>query len=424
VIVLRRSSTPESRVDDCPSAVRVLTLGWSIAGTLGDALLGLGVALVLAAVISAGQAGRPDPLAYAWAVGLGAIMLVRRRYPRIVLVVTALGLFAYYAAGYPAIGIAVPVAAALFSAAEAGRLAAATTTAALVLAVATGYRLLAGQDPSFVIGYELITHITVMAAAIALGDGVRSRRALIARQREVAALSARRQAEGAERRRRDERLAVARDLHDTLGHALAVVSLHADVAREALEPDGDHRLDEQAARAALVEVKRASSAAMADLRETVAVLRNDDPADHRAGTEPSVSLVELDRLLEPARRAGLTVSTVISVDPDVLAGPVQAAAYRIVQEAVTNTVRHSLADSLSVEVSADDDQLLVTVIDDGDPTPSTIASGSSTDGSSTAGGHGLAGMAERATALGGWLRAGPQPGQFVVRAGIPLQGRS
>lgn len=381
-------------------------------GWLGDALLGLVVTAVVSVVISAGQAGEPQPLAYAWALGLGAIMLARRRFPRIVLLVTALGLFAYYAAGYPAIGIAVPVAAALFSAAEAGRLGTAVSTATAVLVVATAYRLATGQDASFVVGYELITHLTGMAAAIALGDGLRSRRALIAGEREMAALSAQQQAQAAEQRRRDERLAVARDLHDTLGHSLAVISLYSDVAREALVADDAGGQDtESEAVPALSEIKRASSRAMADLRSTVTVLRTDESGDR------SATLASLDGLLEPARRAGLQVSATVSVDPAELPPAVDAEAYRIVQEAITNVVRHADAERLRVEISADDDQVRIVVSDDGRAEAAGI-------GRSVAGGHGIAGMTERAQALGGWLRAGPAADGFVVRVVLPLGGRS
>lgn len=382
---------------------------WSIAGPLGDAVLGLAVMGVLAVVISAGQGGQPQPLAYLWALGLGAVMLVRRRYPRVVLLLTALGLIAYYAAGYPVIGIAVPVAAALFSAAEAGRLAAACATGAGVLVVATGYRLLAGQDASFVVGYELVSHVSLMAAAIALGDGLRNRRALVARQREVVALTARREAELAERRRREERLAVARDLHDTLGHSLAVISLHSDVAREALELTEP---DDAAARAALTEVKRAGSRALTELRQTVAVLR----ADEADG--PSVSLADLDRLLLSARRAGLMVESTVAVEPNDLAHAVDVGAYRIVQEAVTNVVRHSAAEQLTVDVAVAGDQLLIMIGDDG------RTRGGSTTADDDDHGHGIIGMAERAAALGGSLRAGRESTGFVVRATIPTRGSS
>ena len=120
-----------------------------------DGLFAVGVAAVLALVVSAGQgADGATNGAYLWAAALGALMLWRRSYPRTVLVLTALGLFAYYAVGFPAIGVAVPVAAALYSAAEAGRRASAVVTAAVVFGVSITFRLLDGQDFRYVVLYE------------------------------------------------------------------------------------------------------------------------------------------------------------------------------------------------------------------------------------------------------------------------------
>jgi signal transduction histidine kinase len=366
-----------------------------------DALLGAGVTAVVSVVISADQAGHqePDALAYLWAAGLGALMLARRHYPRAVLAVSVLGLFAYYAAGYPAVGLAVPVAAALFSAAEAGRLGAAVAGALVALGTSLWVRLLQGQDAAFVLGFDLVPHVALMAAAIALGDGLRSRRAQQAQQREVARLQAQQYARDAERRVHAERLAIARDLHDSLGHTVSVISLHADVAREALGRD------EAAAREALTLIRDAASRTMRELRSTVALLRS--PGEPAAGL---VSLAGVGPVLRAARDAGIEVVEDIDV-PGPLPDTVDAAAYRIVQEAVTNVVRHSGASRVHVAAHADDEALLLTVSDDGAGAASTRS-----------GGHGIAGMAERARALGGELTAtAGGAGGFTVRARLPLE---
>ena len=348
---------------------------------LVDALLGLAVAGTLAAVISARQGGtqQPDALAYGWAAALGALMLARRTHPRAVLLVTAFGLFAYYAAGYPAVGIAVPVAAALFSAAEAGRLVAAIVAAAGVLAVSMTFRLLDGQDVAYVLGYELITHVTLMAAAIALGDGLRSRR-------EVAALADREKRLAA----REERLAIARDLHDSIGHTISVIALHADVAREALPSSSP-------AAAALRRIKDASSDTMRELRRAVGLLRDDEP----------VSLSRLAVVLDAARSAGFDVYERIDVAPGTLPRAVDVAAYRIVQEAVTNVLRHADASRVDVAAAVTRGRLRLTISDDGPP------------GESGAPGHGIAGMTERAHEVGGSLDARHEPTGFVVEAVLP-----
>ncbi|MER6176101.1 sensor histidine kinase [Streptosporangium sp. NPDC001681] len=365
-----------------------------------DALIGAGVSLTMSVVISADQGGRhgPDAIAYLWAVGLGALMPARRRYPVIVLAVSALGLFAYYAAGYPAVGVAVPVAAALFSAAEFGRLVHAVVTAAVVVAVSLFFRLVEGQDFSFVVGYELAGHILLMAAAIALGDGLRSRRTAQAGARRIAELTAQRYQQEADARVHAERLAIARDLHDSIGHTTSVISLHADVARESLGHD------ETQTRAALDLIRSTATRTMSELRRTVALLRA--PTENPRSV---VSLSSIDTLRETAAAAGTSIDIDMRVTAQ-LPATVDAAAFRIVQEAVTNIVRHSRGTHARVTVYDDGTLLHVSVTDDGaDP------------GGDTGHGHGIAGMRERAEALGGTLTAGPGTAGFTVRAVLPLE---
>ncbi|MDR7273638.1 sensor histidine kinase [Catenuloplanes atrovinosus] len=391
-----------------------------------DALLGIAVTGTLAAVISARQGGdvAPGPIAYAWAVGLGALMLARRHHPRAVLLTSAFGLCAYYAVGYPAVGVGVPLAAALFSAAEAGFLRWSVLTAAGVLGLSLMFRLLEGQSAAFVVGYDLITHVTLMAAAIALGDGLRSRRA----QREL-------QLRENLSRVREERLAIARDLHDSVGHGVSVISLHVDVAREAVPP-GNEALDE-----ALLRIRQAADRTMSDLRGAVGVLRG------------AVSLDDLSPVLDPARTAGFDVSVRVAPEARELPELVDAAAYRIVQEAVTNVLRHaSSASRVSVSATVSAGLLHLTISDDGPPDRNpprerysghepadngapAPGSGMATAGSNTTGadngataagsgmggtGHGLAGMAERARALGGALRTRHGAEGFTVEAELPL----
>ena len=196
-----------------------------------DLLLGIAVTVVIAIVISADQGGsqEPDALAYLFACGFGGLMLARRRFPVLVLVATMFLLFVYYALGYPAIGLAVPVSAALYSAAESGRLLASIIVSLVLLIVSTTFRLNEGQSAAFLFGYELVSAVTMMAAAIALGDGTRSRRALRTEQEQSARLIEQEHAHRTEQRVQAERLRMARDLHDVIGHSISVISLHADV---------------------------------------------------------------------------------------------------------------------------------------------------------------------------------------------------
>ncbi|MEV0395879.1 sensor histidine kinase [Polymorphospora rubra] len=365
-----------------------------------DALLGAGVTLVVSLVISANQGGRhgPDAVAYLWAVGLGALMFARRRYPVVVLAVTALGLFAYYAAGYPAVGLGVPVAAALFSAAEFGRLAHAVVTGVVVVVVSVFFRLVEGQDFSFVVNYELAGHILLMAAAITLGDSVRSRRSVQEGARRIAELTAQRYRQEADARVHADRLAIARDLHDSIGHTTSVISLHADVAREALGRD------EAQTRAALDLIKSTATRTMAELRRTVALLRSPDE-----NSRSVVSLSNVGTLRETASAAGIDLDLDLRIGVG-LPATVDASAFRIVQEAVTNIVRHSRGGGARVTAYDDGTALHLRVADDGPGGAGDIGRG-----------HGITGMRERAEALGGTLTAGYEESGFVVRAVLPLE---
>lgn len=376
-------------------------LGSRLSPTAVDVLMAVGVTAVLSAVVTADQAspGPVDPLAYLWAAGLGLLMLARRSAPRVVLALTVLGFYAYYAAGFPAIGVAVPIAAALFSAAEAGHVRAAVVAAVVVLAGSTGFRLLAGQSASYVVGYELVGHAALVAAVIALGDSVRARREVHLRTGQVARLTAHQTMLDAERRAHEERLRLARELHDSMGHSLSVASLYAGVAREAA--DAPTRDD------ALGLVGRAVADSMTHLRSTVSLLRSAEPA---AAVQPG--LADLGRLLEAPAAVGYEVR----LEADEVRAPAEteAVAFRVVQESVTNTLRHSDATRISVGVRAergggDGGGLRVTVADDGSRarTPRFTP------------GHGLAGMRERVASLGGELTVTAGPEGWRVAAWLP-----
>lgn len=364
-----------------------------------DVLLCVAVVVALTVVVSSdqGRGGPVNPLAYLWALGLGALMLIRRPYPRLVLVLTALGFFSYHAVGFPALGVAVPIAAALYSATEMGYLRAACATGAVTLGGATLYRLLAGQDLALILGFELVSHGALIAAVIALGHSVRTSRRLRWRTEQVTRLLERQSAMDADARTREDRLNLARELHDSIGHALSVASLYTDVAREA-ETDPDRR------REALELARRGISDSLTHLRRTVAVLRGSGRASE--GSDPG--LRDLEDLLRGPRAAGYRVDLElagVSAPPEV-----EAAAFRVVQEAVTNSLRHSNGTALRVSVRTEPPgDLVICVADDGRASAAPGAEG-----------HGLRGMRERVTDLGGHLDAGPTPNGWTVRAAIPL----
>lgn len=369
-----------------------------------DALFGFAVFAVVAIAVGAdvGDQGN-QVLGYGMALLLGGLMLLRRYRPVLVLVATSVLVIAHHAVDLPTIGLAVPLAGALYSAAEAGRARWALGSAVALIAISTLARLSQGQDAAYLLGFELASTVAVMGAAIALGDGTRQRREG-ARQRErIAVLDTQaREAEAAEWVAR-ERTRIARDLHDAVGHHLSVVSLHAAVATEALEEDGPNLT---MARTELAHVTQASREGLRDLRATVRALR--EPG---AGVEQVAGLIHLDELVDSVRAAGLVVE-VTGVAGEELTGLVDATAYRVVQEALTNTLRHARARRAEVSLERSGEELVVTVADDGRIEDTPLREGS-----------GLTGMRERVRMVEGTLEAGPVPGAgFRVRARLPLGG--
>lgn len=372
-----------------------------------SALLALVVLAVTgAAVATSGGHGRPtDVIAYLFPVGLAALMFVRRSFPLITLTATAVGILGYYAAGYPPIGLAVPLAGALYSAAEAGRGRWAVGTAAGLLAVSFYFRATEGESLAYLLGYEFASTAGLMAASVALGDGVRARRLLRAEERRRAARAAVDRYREAARQRQQERLRIARDLHDSLAHTTSVISLHTHAAEEALDDDP------AAARSALAHVRTATHQAITELRTTVGLLRAPatPPGENANGLGRMVSIIEI------TEAGGLPVDVHMRGEVRTLPTAVDTAAYRIVQEAIANVVRHSGAASARVDLDYGDDELRLQVTDDG-----TGPYGDRDD----AGGHGIVGMRERADELGGELIAGPLPsGGFRVAARLPWEER-
>lgn len=359
-----------------------------------DVALAIAMALVVAVVIAADPDAtrHAGPGAYLFAAGFGALVLLRRRLPRTVLVVTVLAVFAYYTFQFAPIGMALPAIAALYSAAEMGRTGWAVGGGAVLVAVATYYRV-TGTAEEYLTPYDLVTNLALVAAAIALGVAVR-----LSREARV------HQAQAAEQRLQAERLRIARDLHDVVGHNLSVIALHSGVAAEAVGRDDD------AARGALEHVRQATSGTLHELRSTVRVLRAPVGLGTAASPAPT-GLAGVAALAASARATGLAVDVTLDVPDGVLDGAIDAAAYRIVQEALTNTLRHAAASRVTVSARVDGGRLAIRVSDDGRGAGPTPVPGS-----------GISGMRERAALLGGTLTTGDAPdGGFVVAAGLPLR---
>ncbi|MEV0239696.1 histidine kinase [Streptomyces sp. NPDC050674] len=255
---------------------------------------------------------------------------------------------------------------------------------------------------SLVAGASLLRFDAVLAAT-ALGRVVRSRRENLTAARERVERAERTREEEARRRVAEERVRIARDLHDVVAHHITLVNAQAGVAHHLMRANPDHAYE------ALAHIKDNSRAALDELRSTVGLLRQ--PDDAPGSRAPIPRLADLDSLVGGFRASGLSVSVTRTGDPSPLAPATELTAYRIIQEALTNSHKHASATRTEVVLDYGPRALRVTVTDDGRPGASK--------GAGT--GHGLIGMRERALATGGTVTAGPRPeGGFQVFAELPL----
>jgi len=213
--------------------------------------------------------------------------------------------------------------------------------------------------------------------------------------------------EAAQRRAMEERLRIARELHDSLTHSISVIRVQAGVAVHLARKRAEE------VPPALLAIQEAGADAARELRTTLSVLRSEEDGDRS-------NLGQLDNLVARARAAGLPVTLTVTGPPRPLPPDVDQAAYRIVQEALTNVSRHAAHAAASVHLHYTPEALAIQVDNDG------VGTGASTGTRSPSGpGLGLVGMRERVSALGGQLRAGPQDdGGFRVRAELPARAPS
>jgi signal transduction histidine kinase len=326
-----------------------------------------------------------------------AFLLVRRR-PVLRVVGTTAAAAAYLAWGYPFGPVVFSVVVALFLTVLSGRRVLAWTVAAAGwLATLFGSQL--GSYPlPWTHGVTVAVWIVVV---LVLAEVVRARR-------ERAAAWAR---AGSEQRRRvvsEERLQIARDLHDGVAHHISLIRVRAGVALHLLERGGEQA--EPEARAALEAIRQASGEALGELRSALGLLRAEGEGAPR---HPPPGLSALPELAARWSEAGLDVR--LDGDVGTLPAPIEAAAYRIVQEALTNVSRHSMATRAEVRLDREDGALTVAVHDPGPARPYPVDGG---DGRPA--GQGLPGMRERVAAFGGRLAAGPEGPGWLVRAVLPL----
>jgi signal transduction histidine kinase len=364
------------------------------------------VAVLAAGLLVAGSAharagsGRPlDALGYALLVAAGVSVGVCRRWPQVAAGVVTVVLSVFVVRRYPDGPVWVTGWVALAALAWRTSRRTALTGAALMVAVLSVVAMLAGGS-----GLLLPAIYTGWAAAVVLGaDALRSRRSHLAGLRERALFAERTREEEARRRVAEERLRIARDLHDSVAHAMATINVQAGAAVHVLPRRPE------AAGAALAVIQRASGNVLDELAAMLAVLRDDTQQADRA---PVPGAGEIARLAEDTTAAGLAVALSVEGPVAEVPGVIGTAAYRVVQESLTNVLRHSQATTARVRLAGGPDGSVLLEISDGGPARPRTGTGSGTGT-----GVGIRGMRERVVSTGGTFRAGPAPGGgFLVRA--------
>ncbi|WP_345578954.1 sensor histidine kinase [Streptomyces prasinosporus] len=371
-------------------------------GTRNDAVLAavlLAASVCLALFTDEGR--RPDALGWTLLCAAHVPLVWRRRHPLLVLVAVVALVGPYHALDnhHAAPGAASCVA--LYTLAVTGRPLRTVLTGIAVLGTSVGVMLTVDAHQAV----ELIRVSGWVIAVLFAGVDVRYYRQYVAGIVERAERAERTREEEARRRVAEERLRIARDLHDLLAHSITLIGVRTSVAAHVLAADPE-RLDREAVAKALDDIAETCRTARGELRTTLEVLRDHGPGDARG---PLPGLDGVPDLVEAARLAGARVERTGRLGP--VPPAVGAAAYRILQEALTNAVRHAGPEpSVRVDLREEDGALRLSVTDDGTgPAPGGVP------------GFGLAGMRERARSVGGALDAGAREGGgFRVTATLPL----
>ncbi|MFE1949268.1 sensor histidine kinase [Streptomyces sp. NPDC059524] len=368
-----------------PTGVPAVVGDWAIAVAVAGLMLGTGWT-------GEHPGPGPDALGRVLLAAGGLALAARRRAPVAVLAVTGVCAVGYQAMGFGALSVAYLVA--VYSAVRAGRRTV-TVIASVALLVAlqlTALAFRAGPAGEVLVRARSTLEIAWLVAAFAAGEAVRQ-----AEQR--ADEAERTQEETARRRADEERLHIARELHDSLTHQISVIKVQSEVAVHVARRRGEQVPE------ALLAIQEAGREATRELRATLSVLRDDD-------TAPPRGVGDIPELVERAGRTGLETTLTIEGQRHDVTTTVGRTAYRIVQESLTNIVRHAAATTASVRIDYRPDTLALRIDDDGKATPTTAP----------VPGVGLLGMRERVTALGGLLRAEPRDeGGFTVQAELPVE---
>jgi signal transduction histidine kinase len=349
----------------------------------------------------------PHHLRDGWAVLLAAtacgVLMLRRRWPYAVLLVSTVAAEAYlsrYGGDTGTLVLGAPLVALYTLAETKDRRRSLLIAGLLVFAIGAFHTL---GKPSRFLGPETIALVALGGLAVAAGEAARNRRAYLAEVLARADDAERDREAEARRRVTEERLRIARDLHDSVGHHLALINVQAGVA--------GHVMTEAPApvRETFDLIRLRSRAALEELRDTVGLLRQ--PGDPAAPVEPAVGLAGLDELVATFERSGLRIERGGGPPGGPLPWATDLAAYRIIQESLTNVCKHVGATKVRLILRREAGALTVVVENEGPPPTGPAAPEA----------HGILGMRERVSAIGGSLLAGPRPaGGFRVAAVLPV----
>lgn len=357
-----------------------LALGMTILSVVGTAFLH-----------SASDVDRPlDAAGFALAAAGGLVLVFRRRWPVVTLAVATVATTTYLLFSYPYGPVMFAISVAVYSVARHLPLANAAIPAGVAWAVLLTH--LFTNTASLPGAYGLIPASGFVLLPFAFGVIVRSNRETVRRER----------AEAMRQRVSDERLRVAQEVHDVVGHGLAAIKMQADIALHLLAKKPEQ------AEIALQAISRTSTAALDELRATLTVVRSEEPEDDRL---PTPGLDRLEELKVRMTEAGMQVRLDTTGSPRHLPAAVDLAGYRIVQESLTNVLRHSDSKHAVVRVGYENETVVISVSNPANAAPVEKA------------GFGIPGMRERVTSLGGEFSAGlTGDGRFEVRAAIPTGG--
>jgi signal transduction histidine kinase len=385
-----------------------------------------GVASTAASEAAAsGAAAWSRPLTDLWSLGYlllivsGVALVVRRRWPVPVFLTAALASLVYYTLDFPDgpgwLGLFV----ALYTLTAHGDGRRSLMIAGMGIAIlATGWLSAAADiEPRAAIGWVFF-RIGASVMSAALGESARSRRFIAAEAQQRAELAERTREEEARARVDAERLRIAREVHDTVAHAIAIINVQAGVTAHVLD-----KRPEQV-RETLVAIEQTSSQALQEMRTILGVLR-----DANDGRVPHPGLGQIDELVATARDAGLDIKLQGMSPSSAVPSAVGSTVYRILQESITNVIRHVGRTRVTVTLVYGIDHLAVRVTDEGRRDADAVdlayqrpgRAHPTGSGSSTTAGRGILGMRERCELLGGELDARPIPGGgFEVKARLPL----